>query len=62
MPRKAARLSRYLFRGADRYHLPSPIPTLWAHVNNPVCCFNNIYVVLNHNDRVPYFHELMKDF
>jgi len=36
--------------------------TFWSHINNPIRCFDDIKVVLDHNHRISFFNESMQHF
>ena len=51
-------------RCAFSYQHAAVVATFWAHVQHPVCAFNHVKVVLNHqhgialfNQRVQYFQQ-----
>lgn len=49
-----------VFRCTCSYDLPATKPTFRAHINNPICAFDDIQIVFNDNYRMTCIYQLIE--
>ena len=43
-----------------RHDSAAAIATLWSHIDHPICCLDDIQIVLDHNNRVAGIDKLIQ--